>query len=497
MKTKIFLFFSVLFLIAVGCDKLEYFPSDQLTSEKVQTSTDLLQNVTIGTYSRLRERNYVRLRHFLQELPGDDLAWCKQSGDNICNTYGYQHLVNSSAALGIWQQAYYGIFSANKTIEIIDNIENPSDELLQLKGENIFLRALMHYDLVRVFGRPYPQNPETNFGVMIRDNTDQYALPPRSTLKETFDFIVSDFLTAADLMNENKSNIYASKEVAWAMLSRLYLYMENYDKSVEYADKVINSGRYHLVPTEQLAEYYTWLPENNPETIFAIKLLTSENMGKSGIGSLYHEDGGWGEIYVSKTFRQLIYQNPNDERIKFIDPKFTLDANGDKIPSTTEEPGYVVEQRLGYSKYFNLKYTLQEGVKMLSSPVVVRLAEMYLNKAESYAKTPGKEADAIELVNFIRKRAGLEGDQLFTPGDLKGYNSVLDVVLDERRLELCWEGHRAYDVFRNNRSLDRSYTHGESWAGPQLIPPTSKQIVEFIPESEITLNPNLVQNPVE
>jgi hypothetical protein len=298
-------------------------------------------------------------------------------------------------------------------------------------------------------------------------------------------------------MKENKTSIFASKEVAWALLARIYLYMENNSKAIEYADKVINSGRYELVNTEQLSKYYTLLPENNTETIFAIKLQTSENMGKSGIGSLYHEDGGWGEIYASKTFLQLIYQNPNDERIKFLDPKFTRDAAGNKIPSATEESGYVVEQRLGYSKYFNLKYTLQEGVKMLSSPVVVRLAEMYLTKAEAFAKTPGKESEALQMVNIIRERAGLSGDQLFSSTNMKGYTSVLDIVLDERRLELAFEGHRSYDVFRNNKSLDRSFTHGEAWAGPQLILPTSKAIVEFIPETEITLNPNLIQNPTD
>jgi tetratricopeptide (TPR) repeat protein len=494
MKKYILILLVAFFIQLVGCDDLEYFPSDQLTSETVQSSEELLENVTIGTYSRLREREYCRLRHFLHELPGDDLAWCKQSGDHICNTYGYQRIVHSSAARQIWQQAYYGIYSANKTIEIIDGMENPSEKMLNLKGENLFIRGLMHFDLVKIFARPYPQNPESNLGVMIRNNTDQYALPARSTVKETFDFIVNDFLQSAELMKENKSSIFASKEAAWAMLSRIYLYMENYDKAIEYADKVINSGRYELVTTQQLSEYYTILPENNPETIFAIKLQASENMGKSSIGSLYHEDGGWGEIFVSKPFRQLIYQNPNDERIKFIDPKYTLDNEGNKIPSDTEESGYVVEKRLGYSKYFNLKYTLEGGVKMLSSPIVIRLAEMYLNKAEAFAKK-GEEPEAIEMVNIIRQRAGLAGDELFSSDNLKGYQSVLDLVLDERRLELAYEGHRAYDVYRNNRSMDRSFTHGEAWAGPQLIPPTSELIVHFIPENEITLNPNLVQNP--
>ena len=493
---KYILIFLIAFLIQaiVGCDDLEYFPSDQLTSKTVQSSPELLGIATIGTYSRLRKSEYCRLRHFLQELPGDDLAWCKQSGNHLCNTYGYQRIVHSSAASQFWKQAYHGIYSANKTIEIIDGLENPSEKVLNLKGENLFIRALMHFDLVKIFARPYPQNPESNLGIMIRDNTDQYALPPRSTVKETFDFIVNDLIQSAELMKESKCSIFASKEVSWALLSRVYLYMENYSKAIEYEDKVINSGRYELLETDQLAKYYNILPENNKETIFAIKLQASENMGKYSIGSLYHEDGGWGEIFVSKPFRQLIYKNPNDERIKFIDPKFIRDSEGKKIPSTTEEVGYSVEQRSGYSKYFNLKYTLEGGIKMLSSPLVIRFAEMYLNKAEAFAKS-GKNGEAIEMVNLIRKRAGLFGDQLFTLDNLKGYQSVLDVVLDERRLELAYEGHRAYDVYRNNKPMDRSFTHGEAWAGPQLIQPTSELIVHFIPEVEITLNPNLVQNP--
>jgi hypothetical protein len=134
---------------------------------------------------------------------------------------------------------------------------------------------------------------------------------------------------------------------------------------------------------------------------------------------------------------------------------------------------------------------------MLSSPIVLRLAEMYLIKAEAFAKIPGMEAEAIEMVNLIRERAGLSGDQLFSTSDLKGYASVLDVVLDERRLELAWEGHRSFDLFRNSRPMDRSSVQPFGWSGPRLVLPTANSIVHLIPETEMALNPNLVQNPTE
>lgn len=486
---------AIIFLLLMGCDDLEYYPVDQLSIEQVLDSPELLYNVTIGTYARLRQQNYVRNRQAAQEFPSDDAVWVKNSGDHRMLTYSYQHIVNSSVSTQFWNQAYYGIFSANRVIEAIDDNASQSD--LQIKGENLFLRALMHFDLVRIFSRPYSQNPETNLGVMIRDNTDPTVLPPRSTVKETYEFIVNDLLKAADLMSENKPAVFGSKEVAWALLARIYLYMEQHEKAIEYADKVINSGRYSLVETKQLGDYFTFLPESNPETIFAIKLQEIENMGKNSIGSLYHINGGWGEIYASKPYRELIYQNPNDERINFIYPDYLYDAAGNKIPDPNEEVGFQIRKRDGLSQYFINKYTLEGGVEMLSSPIVLRLAEMYLIKAEAFAKTPGYESEAIEMVNIIRSRAGLSGDQLFTPNDLKGYETVLDVVLDERRLELAWEGHRSFDLFRNNRPLDRSYVQPFGWSGPRLILPTSNSIVHLIPETEMPLNPNLVQNPLD
>jgi len=496
MKKSInILLVTVLMGYLTGCDDLEYYPTDQLSDEQVSNSPALLSNITVGTYSRLRGMRYVRNRQAAQEFPSDDAVWVKNSGDNRMLTYSYQHIVNSSVSTQFWQEAYYGIFSANKVIEAID--DNADEENLQLKGENLFLRAFMHFDLVRMFGRPYSQSPETNLGVMIRANTDVSALPPRSTVKETFEFIESDLLKAANLMNISKPSIFGSKELAWGMLARLYLYMEQHDKAIEYADKVINSGRYRLLETSQFGSYFTLLPENNPETLFAIKLLETENMGKGSIGSLYHSQGGWGEMYVSKTYRDLIYQHPNDERVKFIDPDYIFDDEGNRIPDPTEDIGFLLRKRDGMSQYFVNKYTLEGGVQMLSSPIVMRLAEMYLIKAEAFAKTLGMEAEAIKMVNIIRERSGLSGEQLFSASDLKGYASVLDVVLDERRLELAWEGHRTIDVYRNNRPMDRSSVQPFGWSGPMLVQPNSNSIVHLIPETELALNPNLIQNPTE
>lgn len=130
-------------------------------------------------------------------------------------------------------------------------------------------------------------------------------------------------------------------------------------------------------------------------------------------------------------------------------------------------------------------------------------ATMNAFRAESNAKL-GNDQEAIDDVNVIRQRAGLNGNALYTVGDLKGRDSVLDVVLEERRLELAFEAHRKLDIFRNDRDLVRDYpgTHlnpnnpgVDMEKGTQIIPPDHPRVVFFIPENELSLNPNLEQNP--
>ncbi len=501
MIAKKFIYLIFLIVLISGCDDLSYLPTDQLSEEKVYSSPELIENVSVGNYSYLKSNTYNSTRHDCLEYGSDDGLVARTTSNHLLYQYNYEHIVNSNHSRIFWTNTYHTLYSINIVIDAISDDANPTD--LQMKGENLFLRALLHFDLVRIFSRPYSHdNPATNLGVVIMNALDIGEEPARSTVKETYDFIVSDLLKAAELMTIDKGNIYASRVAAWALLARIYLYMEQNEKAIEYADKVISSGRHALLETDDLSNYPYYVPENNSETIFAIKVLASENQGRSAIGNFHHGDVGWGQIFASKPFRDLISMYPEDERINFIDPDWVLDENGERIPDPTEDIfpgdtiGYLMTKRQGKSKYWTRKQTYEQGMAMLHSPVIVRLAEMYLIKAEAFAKT-NKPEQAIDMVNLIRERAGLSGDALYTTSDLKWHQTVLDVVLEERRLELCFEGHRSEDVFRNKRDLDRSHIVPESWSGDPLIPWTSHKIVNLIPQSEITLNPNLIQNPLQ
>jgi len=130
------------------------------------------------------------------------------------------------------------------------------------------------------------------------------------------------------------------------------------------------------------------------------------------------------------------------------------------------------------------KFSYQDGNPMLSSPVICRWAEVILNAAEAYAHN-GNTAKALEYVDVIRDRAGIPATGMFT-GNMHGYASALDVVLDERRMELAWEGFRPHDVYRNKRNMDRRYPGAQPWKVHGWD--TEQHIVYPIPNNEWTVS---------
>lgn len=487
-------------ILLSACRKT-FVPSTAIDEKSALSNAGDIETATVGTYALFKNEGYVRSGHFLMEYPTDEVAQGQNSSDDLTRAYRYTHLVTSSHPELFWQQAYKAAGAANRIIEVIK--DDATEDLRQLKGENLYIRAMMHFNLVRIFGRPYPQNNGDNPGVpILKDGLteEEKATLSRSSVKDVYDFVIADLVKAADLMrggSQGKANPFASKEVAYALLSRVYLYKEDNDKAIEFADKVISSGRYSLLTGSEYANYFRGVPEGNKETIFCIRHTKTEDRGFSSIGSMYFSGdasgnaqsqaySGWGEIYASKKYVDTLNNHPSDLRNSFISPykvNGILQLNTKLTPNT---PMY----------YIN-KYSLQEGIVNLSSPVYIRLAEMYLNRAEGNAKL-GNDQLALDDVNEIRMRAGLSGTALHTLASVAASGkTILDVVLDERFLELAFEGHRAYDLFRNGKPLMRNYPGSQVVNGNvnQTVQPTDNRVIFFIPQNEINKSPNLTQNP--
>lgn len=544
MKTyfKYILLVCIAFNSACSLDKKPY---DAITSDELDNLEGSLGSVTLGNYSRLK--GWVENWHRVTEYPGTNVALSGTTTDNLFYSYNYNRLVTNSRVNNVWEQSYKIIVGTNIVIEKLQDSTNPEDQ--QLLAENLYIRSMLYFYLTNIFGRPYNQGLD-NLAVPLKLSSDPMDNPPRATVGDVYTQIENDLLKAESLFTQSKENIYASREAVQALLARIYLYEGKNQDAITYANKVLSSGRFSLLGTSQLANYTTITPESNSETIFAIRFVKDTDYPDNGwytVGSLYAtiDGAGWGEMYASRPYLELVRKYPSDQRNKFIAPKTTGSTNlwalyvtdnytyahkvvtkvGDDyqysedgttkslikrsnnigsydywINVAGKEKKVLIdsemEMRNGYPKYYILKCSGQEGQGHLWSPVISRLAEIYLIRAEANAKLGNNQA-ALDDVNIIRTRAGIPAAGLYNLTNLDG-KSVFDIVMEERQLELAWEGHNKFDTFRNGLVLNRQYpgTHLSGASPKSTVAPTSNDIIEYIPESQITASGGiLVQNP--
>ena len=267
------------------------------------------------------------------EYAGDNIMIRGTSTDAFYEFISYSRTPNNYRLQNFWDFSYKVVAQASNIIKAIPEGKNTTTDT-QL-GECYYLRGMIYFYLCRAYGRPYAQNPEKNLGMPIVNGTPDdpanAVLPNRSTVKETYEQAISDLEKAASLMTEDihgeEHCIFASKEAAWAMLSRVYLYMsgtyENPNtayaqKSVEYATKVIDSGKFSLLSRKDYGVSNTLEPENNPENIFVVKRVDSEFPGWDyyyTIGGMYSNIGGmgWGEMYASGKYLDLLNETGQND----------------------------------------------------------------------------------------------------------------------------------------------------------------------------------------
>ena len=391
----------------------------------------------------------------------------------------------------LWRESYQIIVGINSVLGGIrafrasGNADALSaDQQMRLahaEGENYFLRGFAYFNLVRVFGMPYYNNPGTNLGVMIKNDDDPKNIPGRSTVQDTYAQIISDLQQAANLMRSSGdlTNANASVGAAWALLSRVYLYMggtlanpdqQNNQQASLYADSVINGGQYTLLQGQDYVNMFA--PDDdgslgrsnstgNSEFIFAF----DHSNGNSGwCNSFYHYINYYGSlfggVYPSPSYQAFLA--PGDLRNNFLQPNPDLG----KIETT--------------------KYDVNLDAWFSNAPYVfIRLAEVYLNRAEAKAKL-GDDVDALADLNSIHQRAGLSAITGVSGAALE------DSILLERRMELAFEGFNSYDDFRNGLPMVRpaSDTGGAAF----IIQPDDPKVVMRIPFDDITTNPKLKQN---
>lgn len=457
---------AVLIIIALtlSCsnDFLDLQPQQSIATDLALQSVGDFKAASIGTYDGLSSSNYYG-RYFVlvSDIMSDDVkqnASANRASDWAA--YAGSATDNNNLATNIWSKAYSVIDMCNRII-LSDTEVSPSvqDELDDYKGQAYAVRALVYFDLVRIYAQHYTfTNDASHLGVPIVLEIDPFNKPARNTVKEVYDQIISDFNSALGLISKKKNSFFLTESGVNALLSRVYLYKEDWEKAVAAADKVINSNLYSLVNTENYQSIFN--TDHSSESIFEINMHETDTRGTDALGGMYLVTG-YGDYLPSKDVLDLIPTNDVRNSLYITDPGLAGDYASKRVN----------------------KYDSKLG---LNNTPVIRLSEVILNRAEAYAHIPGAETEAQQDLNKIRQRALPTAPDVTATGP-----QLIEEILTERRIELAFEGHRLYDLTRYKKGVHRS----DCTSSVCDVSYPSNRFVLAIGQAEIDVNPNIEQNP--
>lgn len=453
LRHKIFALLAILCLGSTACEEsLDIDPKQSIDAKDAITTEDDLQGAVIGMYAILGGGElYGTNLLLLPELLGaeENIAW-----------YGtfvsYRQVANKTMTSDnadvqrTWVAGYAAINLANIILDKLDVVSDPATRD-RIEGEALFVRGIMHFELVRLYGKAWNDgDPNTNLGVPIRTTavtTEEQArtFARRNTVAEVYAQAQQDLERAKELLpelNEERANTYAAS----AFLARMHLQRQDYAAALQEANRVIEEGPFNLNPSVTAI----FRNDNTAESIWEIQQNDQNNAGTAndGLTTFYADLEGIGRGDIAVLSYDL-YEEQDTRLTELIYEGFLY---GD----------------IQSGKWTNFGQNIP----------VVRLAEMYLIRAEANLRLGSAVgATPLEDVNLIRARAGA------TPLS----SLTLDDVLLERRLELAFEGFRIHDVKRNEETLDGgNYTI--PWDSPDLVMPIPRREIDAS-QGELTQNP--------
>ena len=399
---------------------------------------------------------------------------------------------------GLWNQIYDAISRANTVLDKVPQITMDGTQKNQILAEARFLRGYHYFNLVRLWGKvPVVTRPLASI---------DEALIPQNPLAEVYTQIISDLEAAASVLPKTNENGRATKGAALGILSKVYLtrassvasQSDDYQKCADLAKQVIDLGVYQLMSDYQKA--IGGEDEFNAESIFewqADRLLLAVGeqsvygqftLPRDIIG-LVPEAGQTGESNIASEIGFFNKYNNLDYR-----KESTFITQG-----TNRQNKVVPWQQFTYPypapawKFVNKNSATRNGYAFSANIVILRLADIYLMRAEALNEIAGPGIEVYAMINAIRSRARAGNGTSSTgfPANLSGLSKdqFRDAVLEERAIELGFEGQRWFDLIRTKRFVQTMKA-----AHPEY-PVEEKHNLFPIPVNEIRLNSKLVQNP--
>ena len=477
-------------------DWLDVAPSDGTDADAALTSSSDLAAARTGMYKALKGNSSL-VDYYGQQFfvygdvhAGDDYQYNNIGGSNRASFYydmNYQTASEFNTSTVSWQSPYVVIGRASRIIAAaeggaLSDAAEAKATIDQYAAEAKVLRALAHFDLVRIYGKPYTEDQGASLGVpLVTEVLESNAKPARSTVAEVYTQVVKD-LTEAISSNALATEIepgYVSVWGAKAILSRVYLNMGDYANALSVAEDIIKNSGAALWTRDQYFKAWDASTPNESEFLFRLNVAGStDNNDLNGIGNLQQRDG-YKEMVATKKFVDMLTSDPEDVRNDMF-----LPATAAKEVAT-----------YGTNKVYLNKLRGQGGnLRNVTIVPIIRLSEVYLTAAECAFRNNDK-TKAVEYLNDLVKNRTTTEASLATVD-----NITLERILIERRKELIGEGQRYFDALRNNETITRYTSEADKGWHKTL----SKEAQSFdrdyfkaiaaIPQAEINANPNIKQN---
>ncbi|WP_067149485.1 RagB/SusD family nutrient uptake outer membrane protein [Pseudotamlana agarivorans] len=504
-RYNIFQMLSMLLIIfgVVSCDDyLEEVPQNKMNPSTV---TDYRELLNYGYITDERIMPYI-------EALGDDIGFFEDDkmfgynsgaprpdiSDDYMGAYMFDNSHEDTMGTDIaFSRLYESIYYANLVMSNIDNALSVTigDEMIDyknnLKGEAHALRAFSYFYLVNLYGQHYnPATASSDFGVPITKSTSaEDKAYPRSTVKQVYDLIMSDLESAVTLMEANpidkNTKVLFDVQSATALQSRVALYMQDWDKTIEVANKVLKTNN-SIFDISGLSDTYneaTSIDFNTFRT--GIDYLGVENTNiLFGNGATENIPilSIWPTVTTFSVSKELAdsFEEGDVRRYYFIGThnrtlwgrsvsKLSLVKNRENTPLATSA---AYNSFQGYSR-------------------VLRVEEVLLNRAEAYAQNNQLQL-AINDLNTLRVKK--INPTFYNDLDLGSFTkeSLIEFIYNERRKELCFEGHRWFDLKRTTRPA--MYRIGYDGREAHLEKDDPRYVLQ-IPESELQVNPSIVAAP--
>jgi starch-binding outer membrane protein, SusD/RagB family len=427
-------------LVLGACDSpLEVDPTASIDSETALSTPRGIELGLNGAYRALQSGDlYGQEEMVFPDLYADNLDFSGtfQTHREIALR---QIPTSNGAVLNHWASAYSGINRANNLLAAIDVVTalTPA-ERNQYRGEALFIRGLLHHMMVRYFG-DVPLMTTPSSGV-----TDA-SLVARTPAAQVYTQIETDLEEAATLLPAGRNNGRATQGAANALLARVYLDQLKNTQARDKATLLINASTvYSLNPSFRS----NWTTKNSVESIFELQYSINNSNNQAFWFYPQALGGRWGYSPSLNLFN-------------------AFEAGDARRAASIQTSG---TSRYGF-KYHRIA-TSDDNV------IVLRLAEMYLIRAEANARLGAADATVRADLDAVRARAGLAPLAVTVTGQA----ALLTAVLQERRVELAFEGHRFFDLRR----------HG---VAETVLSITANRLLFPIPQAERDVNINLAQNP--